>query len=537
MQIRRLLLSLLILVLSAIRAEATNYTVKAAGSGSYSSIGACAAVAVAGDTCVIFAGSYNETVTPANSGSSGSPVTFATNPGDSVTVAGFNLGALSYITIQGSAAAPMVITQSITWAAITHSIFQYISNTSGNGGSCFGGNGWYTSGQPSSYNQFLNLTLQYCGGKSNNISGAIELEGDHNLFDGLNVSYSQAAVTLSGQFNVIRNSSFGPTSTAVIGTNHSQPVENSVSCGGAAGQADIPGGMQHLLYEHNYSAQWRGGNSHGTALITDTGATPCGTTSNVFRFSQTMDSGSYGIQIYSSQNVYFYNDSFSNTQLDASPKDQEDFTLDPNEPNGRAINNIFANTTRVGSQNWCIFADAPLVENHNLCFNSGWTGGWNGPSPTSTNSYDPSDVFNKDPQFVNPDTNLLVPSSSPAKGTGGPLTTTVGSGVASTSLTVADAGFFSWGYGIPNVQSDWIRIGPSATVQISNINYATNVITLANPVSWPSGAPVYLYRNSNGTIVLTGANPNIGFDPTAGSTSGSGPQPPAAPTNVQAFAR
>ncbi len=531
MRNKKLLLSLLILLLSAFRAEAATYTVKAGGGGSYATISACAAVAVAGDTCVIYAGTYNETVAPANSGSAGSPITYSTNPGDSVTVTGWNLGTLSYIAIKGSSAAPMIITQSITWFAITHSIFQYISNTAGTGGSCFGGNGWYSSGQPSSYNQFLNLTMQYCGGKSNNSSGAIELEGHYNLFDTINVSYSQAAVTLSGQFNVIRNSTFGPTSTAVIGTNHSQPVENSVACGGSS--SDIPGGMQHLLYENNYSAQWRGGNSHGVALVTDTGSAKCGTTTNVFRLSQTMDSGSYSTEIYSSLNSYFYNDSFSDTQLDAGTKDQEDYQYDPNAPNSRTINNIFANMTRVGATDWCIYGDTPLVENHNLCFNTGWTGAWNGPSTGSGSSYDPSDIFNKDPLFVSADTNLQLQSGSPASGAGGPLTTAVGSGAISTSLTVSDAGFFSWGYGIPNVQPDWIRIGPSTTVQISSINYSTNVITLASPVSWSSGAPVYLYKNSSGAIALNGANPDMGAFP-SGSTSGGGSQLPLPPTNLQA---
>ncbi|MGD0909436.1 MAG: hypothetical protein ABSA96_17790, partial [Candidatus Acidiferrales bacterium] len=347
MRNKQFLLSLAILLLSALRAEATTFTVKAGGGGNYTTISACAAVAVAGDNCVIFAGTYNETVTPAHSGSSGSPITFSTNPGDSVTVQGFNLGTLSYITITGTASNPMVITQAIVWLAITHSVFQYITNTGGTGGPCFGGNGWYQTGQPSSYNQFLNLTLQYCGGTSNNSSGAIELEGHYNLFDTIKVSYTQAGVTLSGQFNVIRNSTFGPTSLAVIGSNHSQPVENSVACGGSS--SDITGGMQHLLYENNYSAQWRGGDSHGTALITDTGSTKCGTTSNVFRLSQTMDSGSYSTEIYSSLNTYFYNDSFSNTQLDNGAKDQEDYQFDPSAPNSRTINNIFANMTQLGA--------------------------------------------------------------------------------------------------------------------------------------------------------------------------------------------
>lgn len=537
MRNRLFLLSILFLLLPAFRVEATTYTVKAAGGGSFSTISQCASTAVAGDTCVIFAGTYNETVTPSHSGSSGSPITFSTNPGDAVTVTGWNLGSLNYITIQGSAAAPMVVTSGVGWLVITHSVFQYISET---GGGCFGGNGWYQTSQPTAYNQFLNLTLVSCGGVP--AGPAIELEGDHNLFDGIVCSFAQACITLSGQFNVIRNSTFGPTSASVLGGQHSQPVENSVACGGGAGTTDIAGGMQHLLYENNKSIQWRGGDSHGIALVTDTGSTVCGTTSNVFRLSQTMDSGSYSTEIYSSLQSYFYNDSFSDTQLDAGTKDKEDYQFDPNSPNSRTINNIFANMTQVGSEDWCIYGDTPLVENHNLCFNSGYSGSWFGPSTGSGSSYDTSDIFNKDPLYVAQDTDLHIQSGSPAIGVGGPLTTATSSGTSSTSLTVGDAGFFSWGYGISNVQPDWIRIGPSVTAQIANINYSTNVITLATPVSWSSGAGVYLYKNSNGTIVLNGANPNLGFDTSTGGasgggSSGGGTQPPLPPTNVQAVAK
>jgi hypothetical protein len=111
------------------------------------------------------------------------------------------------------------------------------------------------------------------------------------------------------------------------------------------------------------------------------------------------------------------------------------------------------------------------------------------------------------------------------------LTTAVGTGSSSVSLTVANAGFFSDGYGITGVQPDWIRIGASTTVQISSVNYSTNVLTLASPVSWSSGASVYLYKNSSGNLVLNGANPDIGAYP-FGSTSAS--QDPLPPTNLQA---
>src|SRR4029077_14113686 len=121
-------------------------------------------------------------------------------------------------------------------------------------------------------------------------------------------------------------------------------------------------------------------------------------------------------------------------------------------------------------------------------------------------------------------------------GAGGPLTTASGSGTSSTTLTVANAVFFSDGYGLTGVQGGWIRIGPSVTVQVASVNYSSNVLTLANPVSWSSGASVYLYKNSTGTVVLTGANPDLGAFP-PGSASSTGPQPPLPPTNIQAIAK
>ena len=99
MRHRRILLGSLILLLSALRAEAATYTVKTAGGGNYATIQACAKAAVAGDTCVVFAGTYNETPSLKNSGSPGSPITFSVNPGDCVTVRGFNLNSVSYVTL------------------------------------------------------------------------------------------------------------------------------------------------------------------------------------------------------------------------------------------------------------------------------------------------------------------------------------------------------------------------------------------------------------------------------------------------------
>jgi hypothetical protein len=143
-----------------------------------------------------------------------------------------------------------------------------------------------------------------------------------------------------------------------------------------------------------------------------------------------------------------------------------------------------------------------------------------------------------DPSFVNPDlTNTLsqnlfasvhgyaltpVPdlslqSTSGAIDAGTWLTTANGGGVSSATLVVADAGFFQDGSAGSDLARgvtffpDWIAIGNVFNaVQISKINYSTNTITLASPMSWSNNDPVWLYKKSDGVRVLYGSAPDIG---------------------------
>ena len=71
---------------------------------------------------------------------------------------------------------------------------------------------------------------------------------------------------------------------------------------------------------------------------------------------------------------------------------------------------------------------------------------------------------------------------------------------------------------------DQIAIGTvSNVVAISSINYSTNTITLATAATWANGAPVWLYKKSDGVLVLKGNAPDIGATPEA----------PPPPTNLQ----
>ena len=85
--------------LSPASAAGTTYYVSTSGSDSnsgtstsapFQTIQKCASVAVAGDSCLIMAGTYHETVTPTNSGTSSAPITFAPYNGASVTIDGAN---------------------------------------------------------------------------------------------------------------------------------------------------------------------------------------------------------------------------------------------------------------------------------------------------------------------------------------------------------------------------------------------------------------------------------------------------------------
>jgi len=100
-----------------------------------------------------------------------------------------------------------------------------------------------------------------------------------------------------------------------------------------------------------------------------------------------------------------------------------------------------------------------------------------------------SDNIQADPEWASSTpadlAGFALQEGSPCAGAAVNLTTADGSG-SGTSLTVDDASYFSDGFGI--VPGDYIQIGLADTsVQISSINYNTNVITLATSTSWSDG--------------------------------------------------
>ena len=158
------------------------------------------------------------------------------------------------------------------------------------------------------------------------------------------------------------------------------------------------------------------------------------------------------------------------------------------------------------------------------------------------------------PLFTNPDISnpasttlpdLSLQSTSTAIDGGTFLTTATNSGASSTTLTVADALYFqdgTWGSDLSRpssglggtMQADWIAIGTVTNiVQISSVTYGTysapaGTITLASPMTWSNGAQIWLYKKSDGSLVLSGAAPDYGASEYVG-TKVAGPPPPSAP--------
>jgi len=118
--------------------------------------------------------------------------------------------------------------------------------------------------------------------------------------------------------------------------------------------------------------------------------------------------------------------------------------------------------------------------------------------------------------------NLALQAGSLCIGGGQALAMANGAGNSSVTLVVTPLATGSvvpfqdgtWGSDLARgvtLFPDWIAIGTVGNVvQISSINYDTNVITLASPMTWSDKAPIWLYKNSSGVRVLYGTAPDIG---------------------------
>ena len=218
----------LLAISAAASTTGTNYTVKAGGGGNYTTIQACATAMSAGDTCTVYAGTYNESPTiPA--GTSGNYKTITVNGTDVVTVQGFTIN--SHTKLIGNCPTPtpgnapaagscgFTITnpsspKSGACVGWTSSItdFYIVNNVMtecGSGGGYMVGSSWTIV---SNHGYIQGNTLSYACVNSASINhgecNPIMPFGDHFLIEGNDLSHYTLAIDFGTNYSIYRNNTF-----------------------------------------------------------------------------------------------------------------------------------------------------------------------------------------------------------------------------------------------------------------------------------------------------------------------------------------
>jgi len=569
-----------ILVL-AVSAGATNYTVKSGGGGNYTTIQACSNAAVAGDTCTVFAGSYAGW-TQTTSGTSGNPITFTVNPGDTVYItSSINVTNTSYITIGApDSGGGCANNATATGAGGANPSFNVggcfvFQNAGVNGPSCGSGNHSnyihvsYNTSRGSNPGTLVNFSQGAVTGTG--CTPYVNTTSDNNYIGHNNVNWNidspsapfcNYQILLYGNNNLVEYNDMQGTGAQHLRMGGSYGISRgnyfhddngnvTLGCGQSPEHIDFmfqEGGDQPAL---SYSLTERGVFENCT---NDGGNCK-------FQFARaggtsSLDTSQYVIVRYN----YIYNIDGSL----AGPGSNSDGSN--TTPNWAMYNNTVATMSLNSNSGACgTYASGIGYQLNTICYNSQGTDGyspidmvtsgsltngdqafdtgcpscvWSGGLPTYVDEPTYARLANQNPNFANFPTDGTLSTSSISLGTssstnsagpGGVTYTTISSGCGTSSLVVAVSNYFFAGYGptsnLPSYASipvgDVIRVDNN-TYQLTAVNYGTNTLTTATPVTCNTGDPVSLYQLTDGTVVfpLTQTTPDVGaFQSSSSSTS------------------
>ena len=465
----------------------------------------------AGDTAIVQAGAYDERVTITRSGSPGNLITFQAS--GNAKVKAFTLTDRSYITIQGfevthlgfnpepSPGSSPTSSFFLTSSSNIQIIGNYIHDTHS---VCIRLSYAITPSTASNNTLIKNNTIAHCGAISPSEASGVVVIGNSNLVEGNDISRigEDFNLVLGGDFNVIRNNIWHDNFNADFpgSVAHIDGVQNYCSAGGLA--------FHYLLIENNTLYNAPDVHSH-FVIFRDIGN--CGNSDVIIRHTTVRNLGSYFLHTGltppdGGRNIRIYNNDAIDILVSQNPKAFGAIGYNGGSTGGKLINNIFYNTVRDGGWVYSVDDTSQLGfdAHNNLAYNTGYTGFWGLPIGSETGV-----ILNQDPLFTGA-TDFHLQASSPAIDKGGYLTQVAASDAGSgTQLIVNDAGFFQDGWA--GVNPDWIAVGSAGNVaQIQSIDYASNIITLATPLSRVSGDPIFLFKGSSGQQVLYGSAPDIG---------------------------
>ena len=506
--------------------------------------------AIAGDTINIRGGIYNTNIQPLRSGSAGNRITYRGYEGETVTITnvgnfgGIQLDGVDYVTVTNVTVQNVFqlvnIKDGSSYNEISHSTLSNGTGTANTGINIMTIRA--TDATKNTHNWLHHNVIRDAGsinascddsGGLINIGGDFDYDGisDHNTFEDNEIYWgAHHALKVNSRFNVIRN-------------NFIHNEGHFVASAACKLQACAPDGVYGnrvltVLNNHANVAAWFSdtfnlieNNRIGSAGLASDGngadALTLGGERDIARYNTIYAAQEQGIFFRSAGNIADNNRVYNNTvayngqgpqcRVTAFPGFSRGGMRLPSGANGNVVKNnlLFGN---VGAEIQDVGAGNVVSDN--------WLAAHGNPLFVNTSILDPMSATVP---------NLSLKDTSGAIDNGTSLTVANGAGASSTTLIVDDALYFqdgTRGSSLTAMQADWVAIGSvTNVVQISRIDYATNRITLVSAKSWSDGAPIWLYRDSDGTTILKGRAPDQGAHE-SGITSSTSAKPKA-PTNVK----
>lgn len=420
-----------------------------------------------GDTIILRAGSYGGTIVPPTSGIDGRPVTIKAYPGEKPIVTtplalGITMDRKAFITIEG-----LSFSQVGGFGHIYDCNSILFRNCSFSG-TIFSGTTGALKFARSTHCKILNSTFRQ--GASDLLilqdnSDRNIVEG--NVFDG--AGHSLMSVRCSN-FNIVRSNTFR------------NPKQKALEIYDCEGVSDAPvrlDATKRNLFEANAFVHTAASDRIYKFNAIQHGGQFTIVRRNVFLHCE---GGGVNYQSYPNESIYVYKNRLYNNTF----YHNRCYAVIGNSGDG---SQYFDN----------------VVKNNLLYRNADCSGGGR-----QIHIEDPSAVLLSgnalaivDPEFVNELANdMHLVATSPHVDEGAFITRTAEAG-SGTSLRVADAGYFTDGFGIPGESGDMVQLqGQPNSARILAIEYATHTLTLDTPLDWSAGQGLHL--------AYSGRAPDIG---------------------------